>query len=265
MNKDGPFEPLNMDFYDAMFPTSPGYPANHKTNAIWRFTDAAIDAYDGKAFTFVITARDAVTKQRVGVGNTLEEVRAKYAGLKCGVANEGAEWPEIPYCTGRVAPGRHIWFGAIRCAAWACRASRCSDRARRRPRPRRRRHHDHQRGALARPASGALATIRSAPSSGPGTAPRTAGRPRAPRLPGADRAAGGGVDGDRRQSHRAARVDRPRVGIAAATSRPSTNPSTKVTRPASRASEHHLTRKVSTASRSRCWSKSASGARTKKS
>ena len=111
VTQDGPFEPLNMDFYDAMFPTSPGYPAHHKTYAIWRFTDAAIDAYDGKAFTFVVTAQDAVTKQRVGVGNTLEEVRAKYAGLQCGVANEGAEWPEIPYCTGRVAPGRHIWFG----------------------------------------------------------------------------------------------------------------------------------------------------------
>ena len=82
VTKDGPFEPLNMDFYDAMLPTSSGYPANHKTNAIWRFTSTRRStAYDGKAFTFVVTARDAVTKQRVGVGNTLEEVRAKYADV----------------------------------------------------------------------------------------------------------------------------------------------------------------------------------------
>jgi hypothetical protein len=37
-----------------------------------------------------------VTKQRIGVGSTREQVLAKYPAMKCGVANEGTEWPEIP-------------------------------------------------------------------------------------------------------------------------------------------------------------------------
>ena len=109
VTESGPFEPLDMDFYDAMLPPSPGY--GKGAAAIWRFKSLVIDSYGGKAFTVAITAPDALTRQRVGVGSTQEQVRAKYAGLKCGIANEGTEWPEIPYCTGRVAPGRHIWFG----------------------------------------------------------------------------------------------------------------------------------------------------------
>jgi len=109
VTKDGPFEPLNMDFYDAMLPPSPSYTTGE--HAFWRFQDVAVDAYDGKTFTLAVTAQNAVTKQRVGVGSTREQVVAKYPGLKCGVANEGTEWPEIPYCTGRVSPGRYIWFG----------------------------------------------------------------------------------------------------------------------------------------------------------
>lgn len=109
VTKDGPWEPLDIDFYDAGLPTSSGYTTG--AVAIWRFKSAAIVSYGGKTFTFAITTVDALTRRRVGVGSTLEQVRMKYPMLRCDIANEGTEYPTYPYCAGRVAPGRYVWFG----------------------------------------------------------------------------------------------------------------------------------------------------------
>ena len=45
------------------------------------------------------------------IGDSLDEVRERYPGLRCGIRNEGTEYVEYPYCTGKLGPGRYIWFG----------------------------------------------------------------------------------------------------------------------------------------------------------
>ena len=109
VTKDGPWEPLDIDFYDAALPTSSGYTTG--AHAVWRFKSVAIVSYGGKAFTMAVTAPGAITRRRVGVGSTLAQVRAQYSGLRCDIANEGTEYPMYPYCAGRVARGRYAWFG----------------------------------------------------------------------------------------------------------------------------------------------------------
>ena len=34
-----------------------------------------------------------------------------YPDLHCGTANEGTEYITFPYCGGRIAPQRYVWFG----------------------------------------------------------------------------------------------------------------------------------------------------------
>src|SRR5690349_8696627 len=67
VTKDGPWEPLDIDFYDAGLPTSSGYTSG--AVAIWRFRSAAIVSYGGKTFTMAVTTSDAITRRGVGVGS----------------------------------------------------------------------------------------------------------------------------------------------------------------------------------------------------
>jgi hypothetical protein len=59
---------------------------------------------------FQVTARGARTLRGIEAGDTLEEARAAYPELTCGEAPAG-DIATYPYCSGRVAEERHIWFG----------------------------------------------------------------------------------------------------------------------------------------------------------
>lgn len=59
---------------------------------------------------FQITARGARTLRGIEAGDTLEEARAAYPELECGDAPAG-DVATYPYCSGRIAEQRHIWFG----------------------------------------------------------------------------------------------------------------------------------------------------------
>jgi hypothetical protein len=64
---------------------------------------------------FQVTSAGAPTARGVEVGDDLDDVRASYPEIRCGDAAAG-ESPirgntTFPYCSGRVAPDRWIWFG----------------------------------------------------------------------------------------------------------------------------------------------------------
>jgi hypothetical protein len=78
---------------------------------LWRFRDISLVADRRGAWSFSVTAEGAATARGVGIGSELAQVKRTYEGLDCGTANEGTEYVQFPYCTGRVAEDRYIWFG----------------------------------------------------------------------------------------------------------------------------------------------------------
>lgn len=59
---------------------------------------------------FQVTARDAVTRRGIEAGDSLDKAEAAYPELECGDAPAG-DYATYPYCSGRIAEQRHIWFG----------------------------------------------------------------------------------------------------------------------------------------------------------
>ena len=59
---------------------------------------------------FQVTARGAVTLRGIEAGDPLAEARSAYPELECGDAPAG-DTSTFPYCSGRLAEERHIWFG----------------------------------------------------------------------------------------------------------------------------------------------------------
>ena len=105
-----PLAPIGVDADEVGVPPSPRDPGGPDGIAIWRFERAVMAAGGGRAWLLSIAADDAVTAERVGVGSTLDDVRAAYRGMDCGTVNENTEYPQFVYCTVRVAPERYLFF-----------------------------------------------------------------------------------------------------------------------------------------------------------
>jgi hypothetical protein len=111
--KSGPNDPLAPIGADPVEIGIPPAPQDAGTGiAIWRFEHAVMAAGRGRAWLVSVAVRDAVTREGVGVGSTLDDVRAAYPAAECGTANEGTEYTPFDYCTLRVAPRRYLWFGS---------------------------------------------------------------------------------------------------------------------------------------------------------
>jgi hypothetical protein len=106
-----PLAPIGPDVPDVGQPLSPQEPRDSGEIAIWRFEDAVMAAGRGRAWLVTVATKDAVTREGVGVGSDLEDVRAAYPDADCDTANEGTEYRQFDYCTLRVAPDRYLWFG----------------------------------------------------------------------------------------------------------------------------------------------------------
>jgi len=109
--------PVGTDYYDIGPPThipppsrTPGLPGEGEGDA--RYRDVAFLIDHGLVYGFVITGRDAQTRRGVGIGDELELAAHRYRTVRCGTANEDSEYVEFPFCSGRLAKRRYIWFGA---------------------------------------------------------------------------------------------------------------------------------------------------------
>jgi hypothetical protein len=101
---DGPAAPLGEEFSEIGGALSIPLPKNavDETRDILRFEDVAFLVADDRVYAFIATAGGPV-------GAELESVRQAYP-LRCGTT-AGGDYREYPYCVGRLADRRYVWFG----------------------------------------------------------------------------------------------------------------------------------------------------------
>jgi hypothetical protein len=63
-------------------------------------------------WTIVVDDPRAATQRAVAIGDPLSTARARYPGLRCEKERDAGEYgTDPPYCTGKLADDRYIWFG----------------------------------------------------------------------------------------------------------------------------------------------------------
>jgi hypothetical protein len=114
--REGPFQPTGAaEFRGPTFiPSEVGYA--YEDVLFWLApNDAERPAEQRKVAGFQVTSAGAATAREIEVGDDLDDVRSSYPEIRCGEAPAG-ESPisgntTFPYCSGKVAPDRWIWFG----------------------------------------------------------------------------------------------------------------------------------------------------------
>jgi hypothetical protein len=113
---DGPFTPLGAGSFaevgGAMFIASPGMiPHTPRDPELLRYRDVSFLLLDERVFALMITANGAATQEGLAIGHDLDGAGERYDALNCKDAEIGDFGETFPFCAGRVAPQRHIWFG----------------------------------------------------------------------------------------------------------------------------------------------------------
>jgi hypothetical protein len=112
---DGPFTPLGAGSFaevgGAMFIASPGIPHTPRDSELLRYRDVSFLLLDDRVFALMITADGAATQEGLAIGYDLDGAGERYDALNCEDAEIGDFGETFPFCAGRVAPQRHIWFG----------------------------------------------------------------------------------------------------------------------------------------------------------
>jgi hypothetical protein len=78
---------------------------------VLRYPHTTVELDHGRVVAIVTADRNARTPEGVRVGDELEEARRAYPALRCWGAPSGGGNGTYPVCSGRVRPGRWIWFG----------------------------------------------------------------------------------------------------------------------------------------------------------
>jgi hypothetical protein len=76
-----------------------------------RYEEVSFALDDGQVCDFVVIEGGAATQRGVAIGQELGKAKQVYPDLECGVANEGTDYRAYPYCAGKIAHQRFIWFG----------------------------------------------------------------------------------------------------------------------------------------------------------
>jgi hypothetical protein len=101
---NGPAAPLGDEFAQIGGALSIPLPNRGRVESrdILRYEDVAFLIADNRVFAIVVTEGGAV-------GESLEEISRQYP-LRCG-RTSGGEYREWPYCVGKFADRRFVWFG----------------------------------------------------------------------------------------------------------------------------------------------------------
>ncbi len=94
-----------------------------------RYRHASFAACDRKVFAIVVYSSKAKTTRGVRMGDGLDIVPRLYPELMCGTTHVGDADAPLPYCTGAVAPRKHVWFGGDPIEAIALASVRLSPKA----------------------------------------------------------------------------------------------------------------------------------------
>jgi hypothetical protein len=100
--------PVGEDFDEIGGPPFVATPGS--THQSLRYRDTTVLVSDNRVYGILTTDEEAETTEGVGVGDNLDVAEDAYPGLDCGVARAG-EYRTFPYCSGRLGPGRWVWFG----------------------------------------------------------------------------------------------------------------------------------------------------------
>jgi hypothetical protein len=84
--------------------------------AVYRYDDVAFLLSADGVYSFMVTAEEAETTRGVGVGDSLDDAREAFPGLKCGDAAGGEallpfQDSTYPFCRAVLGPKRFLWFG----------------------------------------------------------------------------------------------------------------------------------------------------------
>lgn len=88
---------------------SPPSRSRRRQTSTRRYRDLSVLFDRHSAYAFIIVAKNVKTMRGIGIGSSLQAVRRRYPTVRCSEAVEGDS--SFPYCAGRIARERYIWFG----------------------------------------------------------------------------------------------------------------------------------------------------------
>jgi hypothetical protein len=112
--RSNPVTPTGSDVTTLSLPTKGRCPNGKPTNFL-RYRLVSFIVVNHRACEVFVTEDGAATQAGVAIGDELSEAEETYPQIDCGdeYAGEGLFGVEAtePYCAGRMAPRRFIWFG----------------------------------------------------------------------------------------------------------------------------------------------------------
>jgi len=113
--RNDPVIPLGSDLGELAIPWHPPCPAGPGRIRVLRYRWVSFGLLNNRVCEMIVAEDGAATQQDVAVGDSLDEAADAFPHFQCGdeYAGEGLFGNEatVPYCSGKVAEQRYLWFG----------------------------------------------------------------------------------------------------------------------------------------------------------